>query len=351
MSGGVDSAVACLLLHQQGYQVVGLTMNLLPPEADACGRVVCCGAAAAESARRVCTHLGIPHYLLNMREAFAESVIAPFCEGYASGRTPNPCIACNREIKFDLLLTYALAAGLDSIATGHYARIVWDQNAQRWLLLKGVDSQKDQSYVLYCLTQAQMRRCLMPLGDMTKERVRAVAREAGLPNADAEESQDICFVPDGRTGEFVAQRLGLGDSSGEIVDTRGRVLGKHRGIFHFTIGQRRGLGIGGNGPLYVKEIRPEDNRVVVGEEEELYARRLLAEEVNWMGEEPQAEIAAEAVTRYRRAPAPAQVRPLDGGRVEVQFAQPQRALTPGQAVVLYSGAQVLAGGTIAQVAD
>lgn len=352
MSGGVDSSVAAALLKQAGYQVIGVTMEIWPR--DLGGEAVrgCCGLAAVESARKVAHKLGIPHYVVNLREVFARYVIADFCEEYARGRTPNPCVRCNRYVKFDALLARARALEAGYLATGHYARIARDEGSGRWLLKRGVDGRKDQSYFLYTLTQEQLQHILFPLGKLTKERVREIARELELPVADRAESQEVCFVPDNDYHRFLRSYMPGGLREGPIVDQEGRVLGTHRGIAFYTVGQRRGLGVAAGKPLYVLAIDERRNAVVVGPESALYRPALVAGDLNWIAVETlDGPRRVQARIRYRHREAPATVTPYPGDRVLVRFATPQRAITPGQAVVFYDGEVVVGGGTILHARD
>lgn len=351
MSGGVDSSVAAALLLEQGYEVIGVTMQLWPraEEYERPGDTAgCCSLAAVEDARRVAARLGIPHYLLNFRDIFAAEVIDNFCCEYARGRTPNPCIRCNQKVKFEALLRRAEEIGADYLATGHYARLEFDRARARYVIRRGLDERKDQSYFLYAMTQAQLARTLMPLGGLTKERTRELAAYYSLPVASKAESQEICFVPDNDYAAFVAQRNPAAVVPGDIVDVTGRVLGRHRGIIHYTVGQRRGLGIASDRPLYVVDIDAEGNRVVVGYEEELFRHHLTVSEINWVALPGLEDShAAEVALRYRMQAATAVIEPAEDGRVLVTFDQPQRAVTPGQSAVFYHGDTVLGGGIIA----
>lgn len=349
MSGGVDSSVAAALLVDRGHEVVGLTMNLWPhwlPPADP-GFRTCCGAGAIGDARAVAQRLGIRHYVLNMRAEFERAVIEAFCDDYARGRTPNPCITCNRAVKFSLLLRKVQAMGLDHLATGHYARVRYDPRSGRYLLLRACDASKDQSYVLYALQQEQLRHLLFPVGEFTKPRVREVARRLGLRVADKPDSQEICFVPRGRYWEVVASRRPEAARPGPILDRRGRRLGTHPGLGRFTIGQRRGLGVAAGRPLYVVDVDPARNALVVGTEEELLVREIVAHEVNWIaGEAPPHPLRVTARVRHAGKEVPAAAWVDRTGALHVRFDQPQRAAAPGQAVTLYAGEVVLGGGVI-----
>lgn len=346
MSGGVDSSVAAALLCQQGWEVIGITLDLWP-RLDPHGAVgredACCSLSAVEDARRVADALGIPHYVLNFRDLFAEKVIADFVAEYQRGRTPNPCIRCNEHIKFAALLRKAQGLGADYVATGHYARI---ERRERYLLKKAVDSEKDQSYVLYVLMQEQLAHTLMPLGGYTKAATRKLARELGLRVAAKPESQDICFIPDDY-GRFLEKYAPAALRSGPILNRRGEVLGQHRGIAFYTIGQRRGLGVATGQPLYVVALDAQRNAVIVGREGELYASELVADQVNWIAiERLEGSMEVEVKVRYRTPEAPATLRPLEANWVHLHFRQPQRAVTPGQAVVFYQGDTVIGGGRI-----
>lgn len=355
MSGGVDSSTAAALLKENGYEVIGVTMQIWPSEdlaaeADRFGG--CCSLEAVEEARRVAARLGIMHYVMNFKRVFEEKVISDFCREYARGRTPNPCIRCNQFIKFDALLMRAKALDADFIATGHYARIEFNPSAKRFFLKKGIDPRKDQSYVLYGMTQESLQHTLMPLGGYTKEEVRQTAHQWKLPVADKPESQEICFIPDDNYGKFVQRRIKEHAQPGPILDRKGRKLGEHRGILFYTVGQRRGLGISSPEPLYVVEIDREKNALMVGREKDIYADELLAGHVNYISEYPLEESTeVQARIRYNMEEALATVNPLPNGRVRVSFKKSQRAITPGQAVVFYQGDTVLGGGTILCVGD
>ena len=348
MSGGVDSSVAAALLRDRGYEVIGATMQIWPAGEEENGGG-CCSLSAVEDARRVAARLGIPYYVLNLREAFAQEVIEPFVAAYLRGLTPNPCLACNTRIKFGALLAKARAIGAARVATGHYARVDFDPARGRFILCRGLDPRKDQSYVLYGLSQEQLAASLFPLGVLRKEEVRALARRYGLPVAEKGESQEICFIRDDDYAGFIRAYPGREFTPGPIVDRAGRVLGRHRGLARYTIGQRKGLGIASPHPLYVIELRPAANEVVVGREEELYSSALFAEEVNWIGFGPPLPpgLRVEAKIRYTAAPAAALVEPQGEDRALVRFDYPQRAIAPGQAVVFYRDDEVLGGGTIA----
>ncbi|MDO4989715.1 MAG: tRNA 2-thiouridine(34) synthase MnmA [Eubacteriales bacterium] len=351
MSGGVDSSAAALLMKRSGYDCAGVTMRLYrSPGMERESPRNCCSDADEEDAAYVCWQLGIPFESLCCTREFESTVIKNFIREYEVGRTPNPCIVCNRRMKFELLLELARERGFDCLATGHYARITQDRDSNRWQLRKARDESKDQSYVLYMLTQEQLAFLRFPLGELSKAEVRAVAESAGLVTASKHESQDICFIPDGDYGAFLERWTGHCDPDGEILDLEGRVVGRHRGAVRYTIGQRRGLSVAAEQPLYVVTKDMEKHTVTIGPESALYSRELIASDFNWLSiPEPEHPLRATARTRYRQQENPATVWPLEGSRVRLVFDQPQRAVTPGQAVVLYDGDLVLGGGTIEQV--
>lgn len=346
MSGGVDSSVAAALLVEQGYQVLGIMLRLWSEGAPGESRANrCCTVDAVEDARRVARHLDIPFYLLNVEERFRRQVVEPFIREYARGRTPNPCIRCNRHIRFDYLLRRALALDARYLATGHYARVVHRDGGYR--LLRGVDRDKDQSYQLYMLGQEELAHLLLPLGEQTKPEVRQAARERGLPVAEKVESQEICFVADDDYRRFLRDWAPEAFQPGDIVDREGNVLGRHSGLPDYTVGQRRGLGIAAPEPLYVLEIDVERNRLVVGPAEALGARHLLAAEVSYVGGRPPAgPCRVTAKIRYQAHDAPACLEPGPSKVACLTFDEPRRDITPGQAVVFYQGEEVLGGGTI-----
>jgi len=359
MSGGVDSSAVAGMLHRNGQPIIGLTMQLwnqrrlpeLVPEGAVSGR--CCSLDDVYDARRVAEHLGVPYYVVNFEDRFESQVVAPFVQDYLAGRTPIPCTLCNNFLKFDQFLDMARRIGAEWIATGHYARVERDPASGRYLLRRGVDESKDQSYFLWGLTQEQLARTLFPLGELRKTEVRRLAAELGLPVAGKDESQEICFVPNGDYASFVEAYLAdRGEpapvAAGEIVSEDGQVLGEHAGIHRFTVGQRKGLGIAARQPLYVLAIEPAGNRVVVGSDQALLRRSFSAREVNWIAFEGLGQpVRAEVKLRHRFAPAAATVRPAaDAARVEVEFDVPQRAITPGQAAVFYQGNLVLGGAWI-----
>ncbi len=352
MSGGVDSSVAAALLCEAGHEVVGVTLNVWP-ERDAMQALVeredaCCSLGAVEDARRVAAQLGIPYYVLNFRDVFRRQVMDNFAAEYARGRTPNPCVRCNQFVKFDALLARAVALDADYVATGHYARIDHDPVTGRWRLLRAVDRDKDQSYVLYALSQERLARTLFPLGALTKPDVRAYAARLGLVTAGKPESQEICFVPSGNYRDYLAGAAPETRRPGPIVDVDGRVVGQHGGIAYYTIGQRKGLGLAVGAPRFIVGIRPEANCLVVGPREALQVAGCVVEDVNWVAlSAVDGPMAAHARTRYRSEDAAVWLSREQDGRVAVRFVEPQRAVTPGQAIVFYDGDVVLGGGTIA----
>ncbi|NLY54838.1 MAG: tRNA 2-thiouridine(34) synthase MnmA [Firmicutes bacterium] len=351
MSGGVDSSVAAALLQEQGYDVYGATMRLWASETADERAGGCCSLASVEDARRVAHRLGIPFYVLNFRDAFRTQIVEQFIAEYKAGRTPNPCIACNRHMKFDLFLQKALALGLDYIATGHYARRVCDDSGRCWIE-KAADEHKDQTYALYNIKPEQLAHILFPLGDLRKDEVREVARRYHLPTAEKEESQEICFIPDNDYRRWLSDEVGLPSQPGNIVNRAGQVLGQHTGIYNFTIGQRRGLGIVYEEPLYVIAIRPEQNEVVVGTRDEVWSYSLLADDVNllyWPCTDSDPPLAAKI--RYSAAEVPCEIELLPDRQMRVFFQQPVRAATPGQAVVVYAGRKVVGGGTIQRIIE
>ena len=351
MSGGVDSSVAALLMKRSGYECAGVTMRLYRwPGMEQGTPKSCCSDADEEDAAYVCWQLGIPFESLCCTKEFEKAVIESFIREYEAGRTPNPCIVCNRRLKFERLLEFARERGFDCLVTGHYARIAGDAESGRRQLRKARDENKDQSYVLYMLTQEQLARLRFPLGELSKAEVRAITEGTGLVTASKHESQDICFIPDGDYGAFLERWTGRRDPEGEIRDLHGRVIGRHRGAVRYTIGQRRGLGVAAEQPLYVVAKDMEKHTVTAGPESALYSRELTASDFNWLSiPEPDRPLRVTARTRYRQRENSATVWPLEGVRVRLVFDQPQRAITPGQAVVLYDGDLVLGGGTIERV--
>ena len=356
MSGGVDSSVAAALLAEQGHDVIGVSMQLYDQTAGNRTFGSCCTLDDLHDARRVAAALDIPHYILNFERQFDEQVVSNFVHEYASGRTPLPCARCNSDLKFSTLLERACGFGADHVATGHYARVEYEAATRRYLLRRGVDPAKDQSYFLFSLTQEQLARAVFPVGDRPKEAVREYARSWNLPVADKPDSQEICFIPDNDYAKFVtAHAPHAADAQGAIVDEGGRLLGRHEGVHRFTVGQRKGLGLSGSpggAPVYVLALDAADQRVVVGPKASLERTTLTASEVNWMTGEPSAPMRVTAQIRYRHRPAPATVRPIEtgrsarGGRAELVFDAPQIAVTPGQAVVFYQDDVVGGGGWI-----
>ena len=346
MSGGVDSAVAALLMQEAGYDCIGCTMKLYDnADAGVSDGKTCCSADDAEDARSVAFRLGMPHYVFNYTERFHREVIGNFVDCYLRGKTPNPCVECNRCLKFGALLERSEILGCDTVATGHYARV--EERDGRYLLKKGVDPAKDQSYVLYMLTQEQLRHVRFPLGGLTKPEVRAIAERHGFLNAHKSESQDICFVPDGDYARVIELQTGKQSEAGNYVNQNGNVIGRHRGVIHYTVGQHRGLGIGSHERLCVLGIDPASNTVTLGPEEELYRRELTASGVSWVsGEAPSGELRCKAKVRYRMREQSAAVVSTGPDSVRVVFDEPQRAITPGQSLVLYDGDIVLGGGII-----
>jgi tRNA-specific 2-thiouridylase len=350
MSGGVDSSTAAWLLKEKGYEVIGATMCIGTMDRAQGGPARCCGLADIEDARRVALQLEIPFYVFHLREEFEKEVIQYFCEEYARGRTPNPCILCNERVKFGSFLKRALELEADFIATGHYARLDFDEGADRYLLKKGVDRRKDQSYVLFSLTQGQFRRTLFPLGEHLKEDVRKIALQLGLRVHDKPESQEVCFIQESSYHFFLSERLKESVESGPILDKEGKVLGKHKGIPFYTIGQRRGLRLAKGRPLYVIGIDREKNAIIVGGEEEVYGDTFIVDSVNWIV--PREMIPShktQVKIRYNHPGSEASISPEGEDELEVRFRSPQKAITPGQAAVFYDGEMVLGGGWIKEV--
>lgn len=348
MSGGVDSSVTAALLKEQGYEVVGMTMQLWNSQnfsfglndEDKSDRP----SDAVTEARKVAEQLNIPFHAVNFADDFRAQVINPFCEDYYAGRTPNPCVICNKKLKFGLLLEKALELGADYLATGHYVNL--EQNEGRYLIRKGVDHNKDQSYFLFALTQPQLERCLFPLGEFNKQQVRAYAAKMNLQVAEKSESQDICFIPDGEYVKFLEHECGSGRLSGEIVHVSGRVLGLHQGVYRYTIGQRKGLGIGWTEPLFVVGIDVARKQVIVGEKQHLNRPDLIVAQCTWSIPQPTETLSTKCRIRYRHTEVPAKVEPLTEDQVRVVFESPQSGITPGQAAVFYEGDRVIGGGWI-----
>lgn len=348
MSGGVDSSVAAYLLKEQGYDVIGVTMQIWQDE----DREIqeenggCCGLSAVDDARRVAADLGIPYYVMNFKKEFKRDVIDYFIEEYRQGRTPNPCIACNRYVKWESLLKRSLDIGADYIATGHYARIVKLDNG-RYTLMRSATLAKDQTYALYNLTQEQLSRTLMPVGEYSKDEVRNIAETINLQVASKPDSQDICFVPDGDYASFIEETTGEKVVPGNFVDLDGNILGQHKGIIHYTVGQRKGLGLSLGKPVFVLEIRPETNEVVIGDNEDALSYTLRANRINFMSvEDLKGDKRVFAKIRYNHKGAWCTVKKCGEDEILCTFEEPQRAITPGQAVVLYDGDYVFGGGTI-----
>jgi tRNA-specific 2-thiouridylase len=350
MSGGVDSSTAAWLLKEKGYEVIGATMCIGMMDKAQGGPARCCGLADIEDARRVALQLEIPFYVFHLREEFEKEVIQYFCEEYARGRTPNPCILCNERVKFGSFLKRALELEADFIATGHYARLDFDEGGDRYLLRKGVDRRKDQSYVLFSLTQGQFRRTLFPLGEHRKEEVRKIALQLGLRVHDKPESQEVCFIQESSYHFFLSERLKESVESGPILDKDGKVLGKHKGIPFYTIGQRRGLRLAKGIPLYVIGIDREKNAIIVGGEKEVYGDTFIVDSVNWIV--PREMIPShktQVKIRYNHPGSEASISPEGEDELEVRFRSRQKAITPGQAAVFYDGEAVLGGGWIKEV--
>lgn len=348
MSGGVDSSVAAYLLKEQGYDVIGVTMQIWQDEDPlaAAENGGCCGLSAVDDARRVADMLEIPYYVLNFKKEFKEHVIDYFMDEYMHARTPNPCIACNRYVKWEALLNRAVELGCDYIATGHYARVCRLSNG-RYTLKKSAAVRKDQTYALYNLTQEQLSRTLMPVGEYEKDEIRQMAEKIGLLVANKPDSQEICFIPDHDYASYIEKETGKTFPAGNFVDLNGRILGKHRGIIHYTIGQRKGLGLSLGAPVFVVDIRPETNEVVIGTNEDTFHDRLLAHKVNLMSiPELEGELKVTAKIRYSHQGAPCKIKMVEKDIAACQFEEPVRAITPGQAVVFYDGDIVLGGAVI-----
>ena len=353
MSGGVDSSVTAALLVEEGYEVIGVTMRLgtyRGGDADS-ERPLCCSLESVEDARRVASQLDIPFYAVNYEEDFARDVVNYFCQEYSVGRTPNPCVVCNTKLKFGRLLQLAFDMGAQHVATGHYARTAFEAESGRYLLKKGVDRKKDQSYALFDLTQEQLNHALFPLGEYTKDWVRNKARELGLKTQNRPESQEICFIPDDDYNRFLMERIPARIKPGPILDAHGKYLGDHRGIQFYTIGQRRGLGISLGKPAYVVDIDAEKNTIVVGDKHELLRKSFLAEKINLIaGERLSAPVRAQVKVRYKDPGHWATVRQIADDKVEISFDEPYGAITPGQAAVFYDDDVVIGGGWIVRKA-
>lgn len=348
MSGGVDSSVAAYLLKKQGYDVIGVTMQIWQDEEEFVQEENggCCGLSAVDDAKRVADMIGIPHYVMNFKKEFKTCVMDYFVDEYLHGRTPNPCNACNRYVKWEALLKRSMDIGAEYIATGHYARIKQLDNG-RHVIMNSVTAQKDQTYALYNLTQSQLSHTLMPVGDYTKDEIRQIAGDIGLVVANKPDSQDICFVPDNDYAAFICNTTDYKPIPGNFVDMQGNVLGKHKGIIHYTVGQRKGLGLSLGKPFFVVAIRPETNEVVLGTNEEVFTNQLTAMNVNWMAApDIDTEITLLAKVRYSHAGSLCKVKKLEDGKIRCSFEEPVRAVTPGQAVVFYQDDYVFGGGTI-----
>lgn len=346
MSGGVDSSVAAAFMKENGYDCVGITMKLYQNEdAGLSNQNTCCSLDDVEDARRICYHLGIPFYVLNFTADFRKEVIERFARSYENGATPNPCIDCNRYMKFNKLYYRCMQLGFDYLVTGHYARISHEHG--RYLLKKAVDPSKDQSYVLYTMTQEQLARTVFPLGEKSKTETRLLAEQYGFRNADKPDSQDICFVPDGDYASVIEQYLGKKYECGNFIDQNGKVLGQHNGIIRYTIGQRKGLGLSFPEPMYVCKITPEKNTITLGKNSDLFSKEFQAEGMNWIAFDcPSSSFRAKAKIRYRQKEQWALITPLSDTKIHVMFDEPQRAVTKGQAVVLYDDELVVGGGII-----
>ena len=353
MSGGVDSSVAAYLLKEQGYDVIGVTMQIWQDE-DPLAQAEnggCCGLSAVDDARRVADRLGIPYYVLNFKREFKENVIDYFMDEYMHARTPNPCIACNRYVKWEALLNRARELGCDYIATGHYARVVQLDNG-RYALKKSATDRKDQTYALYNLTQEQLAHTLMPVGEYEKEQIREIAAKIGLLIANKPDSQEICFIPDNDYAGYIERESGKTFPKGNFIDLEGSILGTHKGIIHYTIGQRKGLGLSMGSPVFVVDIRPETNEVVIGSNLDTFHDSLYAGKVNLMSVDAlEGEREVVAKIRYSHKGAPCRIRMVDEDTVLCKFEEPVRAITPGQAVVFYDGDIVLGGAVIDRVAE
>jgi len=345
MSGGVDSSVAAYLLKEQGYEVIGVFMKLWEGQHET--ERACCSLSAAEDARRVADRIGIPFYVINMKKPFMEKVVDYFVDEYLLGRTPNPCIACNKHIKFDEFLKKAIMLGCDHVATGHYAKVEYSSEHGRFLLKKSATDEKDQTYALYNMTQEQLSRTVLPLGEYNKGEIREIAANIGLVTANKPDSQEICFVEDNDYASFVKSMSKKKIQPGNFVDRQGNVLGRHEGIIKYTIGQRKGLGIALGWPAYVVDIDPGTNSVVLGTNEEVFKKGLVANDVNLIAyDRIEDGMKVEAKVRYNARPKPATVYNIDGGRIKLVFDDRERAITPGQSVVMYQGDIVVGGGII-----
>ena len=349
MSGGVDSSVAAWLLKEQGYDVIGVTMQIWQDEDQAAEEAQggCCGLSAVEDARRVAMELGIPHYVMNFKDEFRRHVMDYFVREYQAGRTPNPCIACNRYVKWESLLHRSMAIGADYIATGHYARIGRTPSG-RYAICRSVTAAKDQTYALYNLTQDQLAHTLMPVGDYPKDEIRQMAKKLGLLVADKPDSQEICFIPDHDYAAFIEEYTGKCPPPGNFVDQQGNVLGQHRGITHYTVGQRKGLNLSMGRPVFVSAIRPDANEVVIGDSQDVFTDTLTCSKLNWQSVAGIGDHSMEVMAkiRYSHKGSPCTITKIGEDQVKCEFHEPVRAVTPGQAVVFYDGEYVVGGGTI-----
>ncbi len=349
MSGGVDSSVAAAILLEKGYDVIGVTMQIWPDQNEDVQKTEggCCSLSAVEDARRVANKLGIPYYVMNFKDIFEKTVIDYFKEEYLQGRTPNPCIACNRFVKFEAMLNKAISMDIDYIATGHYARIEFDNKLNRYLLKKSATAAKDQTYALYNVNQGQLSRILMPIGQYEKDEVRRIAKEIGLSVATKPDSQEICFVQDNDYAKFITENSEQKIVPGNFVDTKGNILGQHKGIIYYTVGQRKGLGITFGKPMFVVAIDASANTVVLGEANEVFRDSLIAYDCNFISIDALSnEMKVQAKIRYAAKEAPATIVPVENNKVHVTFDEPQRAITPGQSVVFYDNDIVIGGGII-----
>jgi len=351
MSGGVDSSVAALLLQQQGFEVIGLMMKLWDaPAGEPVKHASCCSIEDATDARRVADQLGIPFYVVNTKDRFREQVVEPFAREYLAGRTPNPCALCNDKVKFDYLYRRAFELGAHFVATGHYVRKIFDETGGQWKLLRGADARKDQSYFLFTLGQQQLEHALFPVGDLSKDEVRALAAGYGLKTSQKPESQEICFVPDRQHGTFIEKFRSKIPVQGDFVDESGEKIGRHEGIHHYTVGQRRGTQVAKGERVYIKSIDSDTHRITLAVDAALYQPALLAAGARWVGSAPDgAEVMARI--RYRHDGSLARLRLKEDGKVRVEFKEPQRAIAPGQAVVFYRGEEMLGGAWIEKGLD
>ncbi|OOB79699.1 MAG: tRNA 2-thiouridine(34) synthase MnmA [Epulopiscium sp. Nuni2H_MBin001] len=347
MSGGVDSSVAAYLLQQQGYEVIGMTMQIWDKDTSEDREDSCCGLSAIDDARRVCQMLDIPHYVMNFRNDFKRDVVDYFINEYKKGRTPNPCIACNRYVKWESMLNKALQIGADFIATGHYANILKNPETGRYQLVQSKALAKDQTYALYNLTQHQLKHTLMPLGEYDKEEVRKIATEIGLLVANKPDSQEICFVPDNNYAKYIEETTGTKSEAGNFINKNGEVLGKHKGIINYTIGQRKGLGVALGKPVFVSNINVTDNTITLGDNQDLFTNVVYASNLNFMPfDRLESKMNISAKIRYSHSPSNCSIEMIDKDKIKCTFTTAQRAVTPGQAIVFYDTDKVIGGGTI-----